>query len=99
MEGVGRLLVSCTDRPGIVAAISQFLRDRGANILQSDQHTTDPEGGVFFMRTEFRLDGVEDVAGELERAFVAEVAEPARDGLAHVLRRAPQARRDPRVPL
>ena len=46
MEGVGRLLVSCTDRPGIVAALSQFLRDRGANILQSDQHTTDPEGGV-----------------------------------------------------
>jgi formyltetrahydrofolate deformylase len=74
-DGVGRLLVSCTDRPGIVAALSQFLRDRGANILQSDQHTTDPEGGVFFMRTEFRLDGVEDVAGELEHAFVAEVAE------------------------
>ena len=76
VQGVGRLLVSCTDRPGIVAAISQFLRDRGANILQSDQHTTDPEGGVFFMRTEFRLDGLEDIAGELERAFAAEVAEP-----------------------
>jgi formyltetrahydrofolate deformylase len=76
VDGVGRLLVSCTDRPGIVAALSQFLRDRGANILQSDQHTTDPEGGVFFMRTEFRLDGVEDVADEFEAAFGAEVAEP-----------------------
>ena len=74
MEGVGRLLVSCTDRPGIVAAISQFLRDRGANILQSDQHTTDPEGGVFFMRTEFRLDGLEGRGPELEGAFGAEVA-------------------------
>jgi formyltetrahydrofolate deformylase len=74
--GVGRLLVSCTDRPGIVAAISQFLRDRGANILQSDQHTTDPEGGAFFMRTEFKLDGLEDDAAGLEQAFVAEVGEP-----------------------
>jgi formyltetrahydrofolate deformylase len=75
-DGVGRLLVSCTDRPGIVAALSTFLRESGANILQSDQHTTDPEGGVFFMRTEFHLDGLEDRSQELERAFVAEVAEP-----------------------
>ena len=76
MNGVGRLLVSCTDRPGIVAALSQFLRDRGANILQSDQHTTDPEGGTFFMRTEFHLEGVEAQADDFERAFGAEVAEP-----------------------
>jgi formyltetrahydrofolate deformylase len=76
VEGVGRLLVSCTDRPGIVAALSQFLRDSGANILQSDQHTTDPEGGVFFMRTEFKLDGLEASGEALERAFGAEVAEP-----------------------
>ena len=76
MNGVGRLLVSCTDRPGIVAALSQFLRDRGANILQSDQHTTDPQGGTFFMRTEFHLEGVEQQADDFERAFGAEVAEP-----------------------
>jgi formyltetrahydrofolate deformylase len=75
-DGVGRLLVSCTDRPGIVAALSQFLRDRGANILQSDQHTTDPEGGAFFMRTEFKLDGLEDDADAFEAAFAAAVAEP-----------------------
>jgi formyltetrahydrofolate deformylase len=76
VEGVGRLLVSCTDRPGIVAALSQFLRDSGANILQSDQHTTDPEGGVFFMRTEFHLEGLDANTDDLERAFAAEVAEP-----------------------
>jgi formyltetrahydrofolate deformylase len=74
-DGVGRLLVSCTDRPGIVAALSCFLRDRGANILQSDQHTTDPEGGAFFMRTEFKLDGIEDDADGFESAFALEVAE------------------------
>jgi formyltetrahydrofolate deformylase len=76
MIGIGRLLVTCTDRPGIVAALSAFLRDRGANILQSDQHTTDPEGGQFFMRIEFRLDGLEDGADEFEAAFDAAVAEP-----------------------
>jgi formyltetrahydrofolate deformylase len=75
VNGVGRLLVSCTDRPGIVAALSMFLRDRGANILQSDQHTTDPEGGTFFMRTEFYLEGVEEQADDFERAFDTEVAE------------------------
>jgi formyltetrahydrofolate deformylase len=76
LAGVGRLLVSCTDRPGIVAAIAQFVRDSGGNIVQSDQHTTDPEGGAFFMRTEFRLDGLEANAEDFERAFVEEVGEP-----------------------
>ena len=52
-----RLLVSCEDRPGIVAAITTFLRDAGANIVQSDQYSTDPEGGRFFMRVVFHLQG------------------------------------------
>jgi formyltetrahydrofolate deformylase len=73
VTGVGRLLVSCTDRPGIVAQLSSFLRDRGANILQSDQHTTDPDGGQFFMRLEFRLDGLEEQSEAMEAAFEAEV--------------------------
>jgi formyltetrahydrofolate deformylase len=73
VKGVGRLLVSCTDRPGIVAEVSSFLRDHGANILQSDQHTTDPEGGQFFMRLEFKLDGLEDQAEPLEAEFAAQV--------------------------
>jgi formyltetrahydrofolate deformylase len=76
VKDVGRLLVSCTDRPGIVAALSRCLADRGANILHSDQHTTDPEGGAFFMRTEFWLDGLDANASDLERAFAKEVAEP-----------------------
>jgi formyltetrahydrofolate deformylase len=76
VEGVGRLLVSCVDRPGIVAALSRFLADRGANIIESDQHSTDPEGGLFFMRTEFHLDGLEADAEDFERSFAAEVAEP-----------------------
>jgi len=76
VEGVGRLLVSCVDRPGIVAALSRFVADRGGNIIESDQHSTDPEGGSFFMRTEFHLDGLEADGAEFERAFGEEVGEP-----------------------
>jgi formyltetrahydrofolate deformylase len=50
-----RLLVYCADRPGIVNAVSRFLYEAGANIVHSDQHTSDPEGGAFFLRMEFTL--------------------------------------------
>src|SRR5437588_598543 len=50
-----RLLVHCADRPGIVAAISAFLFERGANIVSSHQYSSDPSGGQFFLRTEFFL--------------------------------------------
>jgi len=74
---IARLLLSCADRPGIVAAASRFLVERGANILQSDQHTTDPDSGTFFMRLEFRLDVEgEDDERAFEEQFGAEVAEP-----------------------
>jgi formyltetrahydrofolate deformylase len=70
-----RLLASCPDRHGIVAAVSGFLSDSDANILSSDQHSTDPEGGTFFMRMEFRLEGLQERRERFERAF-AEVAAP-----------------------
>ncbi len=50
-----RLLVSCPDRPGIVAAVSSFLFEAGANIVQSEQYSTDPSGGTFFLRSEFSM--------------------------------------------
>jgi formyltetrahydrofolate deformylase len=50
-----RLLIGCPDRPGIVAAVSGFLREQGANIVSSHQYSTDPTGGRFFMRTELVL--------------------------------------------
>ena len=69
-----RLLVSCPDRPGIVAAVSEFLYDWGANIVRSDQYSTDPEGGAFFMRVEFAL--ARDRRAGLEERFGLAVAEP-----------------------
>ncbi len=55
-----RLLVSCPDRPGIVAAVSQALLERGANIVQSSQYSSDPRGGRFFLRVEFTLPAEEE---------------------------------------
>jgi formyltetrahydrofolate deformylase len=69
-----RLLVSCPDRPGIVAAISQLLFEAGANIVKSDQYSSDPRDGMFFLRIEATLPPGAEV--ELERRFATEVAEP-----------------------
>ena len=71
---LARLLVTCPDAPGIVAAVTAFLRNHGANITALDQHSTDPEGGVFFLRAEFTLPG--GAGAGLEAAFARVVAEP-----------------------
>ena len=72
--GLLRLLISCPDRPGIVAGVSRFLYESGANIVRSDQYSTDPEGGTFFLRMEFAL-APEKRDGLAER-FGLKVAEP-----------------------
>ncbi len=64
-----RMLISCPDQPGIVAAVSEFLFEHGANIVQSDQYTMDPEGGLFFIRLEFDLPELQAREGRLKQAF------------------------------
>ncbi len=71
-----RLLISCPDRPGIVAAVSQFLYAHGANVLDAAQHTTDPTGGEFFMRMVFYLEDLAVTRPQFERAFAEVVAKP-----------------------
>ena len=63
------LLISCPDRPGIVAAISQFIFQHQGNICQSDQHSTDLHSGTFFMRISFAEDSFILSREELVRAF------------------------------
>jgi len=70
-----RLLISCPDRPGIVATVSGFLFEHGANIVSSDQHSTDPEGGRFFMRMEFSTADMDLEGDRLEAALADDVAE------------------------
>jgi formyltetrahydrofolate deformylase len=69
-----RLLISCPDQPGIVSSVSRFVYEAGGNILRSDQYTTDPGGGTFFLRMEFTLRaGARDGFSEM---FGLAVAEP-----------------------
>lgn len=51
-----RLLISCPDRKGIIAAVTAFIAQHDGNILEADQHT-DPQHGQFFMRLEVELGG------------------------------------------
>ncbi|NHN32905.1 formyltetrahydrofolate deformylase [Paenibacillus agricola] len=69
-----RMLVSCPDQPGIVAAVSRFLFEHEANIVQSDQYTIDPEGGMFYIRLEFDLDNLDARRDQLKTEF-AKVAD------------------------
>lgn len=65
----GRLLISCSDQPGIVSAVSTFLFEQGANIVESSQHSTNPEGGTFFIRFEFECDRLDEKGSAMEEAF------------------------------
>ncbi|REE98655.1 formyltetrahydrofolate deformylase [Thermomonospora umbrina] len=64
------LTLSCPDRPGIVAAVSGLLAERGCNILESQQYG-DPATGRFFMRVQFSTEGT---TGDALRAALADLA-------------------------
>jgi formyltetrahydrofolate deformylase len=70
-DHTARVLISCPDQPGIVAAVSRFLFDHGANIVSSDQYSTDPEQGSFFMRSAFYLPAIDADRAAFEAAFGA----------------------------
>lgn len=71
---VARLRITCPDKPGIVAAVSAFLAQHGANIVELDQHATGRSGGVLFMRLEFATPGPDINREQLERAFADQIA-------------------------
>lgn len=62
-QDTARLLISCDDQPGIVAAVAAMLAEQGANIISLDQHSTDAEGGRFFQRLVLHI---EDFAARRE---------------------------------
>jgi formyltetrahydrofolate deformylase len=74
VKDVGRLLLRCADRPGLVAAVSTFLANAGANIVSLDQHSTEQTGGIFMQRTIFHLPGLTAARDALERDFRDQVA-------------------------
>ena len=74
LADVAHLLVSCSDQPGIVAAITGFLFAHGANIVQSDQYSTDSGAGRFFLRVVFRHEAVGSLLAGLQQEFGEQVA-------------------------
>ena len=70
-----RLTIRCEDKPGIVASVTGFLFNHGANILHLDQHSSAVSGGEFFMRVEFSTPDLDMTQTALEKAFVSSVAD------------------------
>jgi len=53
------LILQGADATGIVAAVTSVLSRHGANIVSLDQYSDNPQGGAFFQRTVFGLDGLQ----------------------------------------
>ena len=51
------ILIHCKDRPNIIASVTNFIAEKGGNIVYIDQHV-DREQNIFFMRleSEFKSD-------------------------------------------
>jgi len=64
------LLVSCRDRTGLVAALSEFVFANGGNILDADQHA-EVETGLFFMRLRWDLGAFKLSRAEIDGAMRA----------------------------
>lgn len=62
------LNVQCPDRRGIVAAVSSFLSQKHANIVEASQFM-DEAAGQFYMRARFRFDHLLPTNVELENGF------------------------------
>jgi len=74
-RNLARLRITCPDQPGIVAAVTGFLYSHNVNITALDQHSTDAEGGTFFMRLEFQTPYLDVTRQALESAFARVVGE------------------------
>jgi formyltetrahydrofolate deformylase len=62
------LLLSCPDRPGLTAKVTDFVFRHGGNIVRAEQHV-DEEDDVFFQRVEFALEGFDLGRDELAAKF------------------------------
>lgn len=62
------LLLHCTDRPGILAAVTEFINQHNGNILYLDQYVNREER-VFFMRVKWDLAGFQIPKDKIEDYF------------------------------
>jgi len=73
MKNTSVLLISCPDRKGLVATVSDFVFKHNGNILHTDEHT-DSELGRFLMRVEWDNDGFDLAPQDFAKIF-APIAE------------------------
>jgi formyltetrahydrofolate deformylase len=64
-----RLLIDCPDHRGVVAAVSSFIALHNGNIVDADQHVSDPPNSRFFMRMEVESQGFGLGRDEFDAAF------------------------------
>jgi formyltetrahydrofolate deformylase len=68
------LTVSCADRPGLIQAISSFLVEHDANVIESKQFD-DRQVGMFFMRVQFESASDVSLDAEVLRKDFAAIAQ------------------------
>ncbi len=65
------LVLQCPDHEGIIARITEFVFRHGGNITRSNQFSTDPAQGRFFLRMAFGFDDTARPRARLEEDFRA----------------------------
>ena len=63
-----RLIISCPDQVGLVAAVSQFIADHEGWLLESNYHS-DGEFGLFYMRNEIRANSLTVSLEDFRKGF------------------------------
>ncbi|MDG1990121.1 MAG: formyltetrahydrofolate deformylase [Dehalococcoidia bacterium] len=70
-----KLLITCQDKPGIIAAVTNFLALNKTNIVHADQHSMQEENeSLFFMRLVFEYDPKKVAVDQIQQSFEKEVA-------------------------
>ena len=65
-----KLMISCQDKPGIIASVTNFLASNNINIVHADQHSMPvDEKNMFFMRLVFEYDSKSVDLNNIENDF------------------------------
>ena len=70
MKNSAILLVTCPDRKGVVATISDFVFQHNGNIIHANEHA-DEQSNLFLMRVEFDPAGFDIPLAEFKKHFAA----------------------------
>lgn len=68
------ILIHCKDRPNIIASVTNFIAQKGGNIVYIDQHV-DRQQDIFFMRLESEFASESFSTEDFKNAFKSNLAE------------------------